>query len=239
MRTKLKLDIITVFLLCCLAFTINAGGIKESEVLKWPRGAKAAICLTFDDNLLSQLNFAIPKMEKYGYRGTFYIVAQWIDDQAKWEGCAKRWKKVYGMGHEIGCHSYSHNYLSRIDSPTLSKQTSYAKEVIERWIGKGNCQLFRFPWGDSNKKSRNVVVKTFPLNAINLRKYAKVYFTGATSSKAIIKKIDQAIANSGIAITVYHGVGKDFVRITEDGFEEVLEYLNQKIKIFGLLPKER
>lgn len=237
MIAKLRLDIITAFLLCWVTFTINAEKIKESEVLRWPGGAKAAICLTFDDNLLSQLNFAIPKMEKYGYRGTFFIVAQWIDDQAKWDGCAERWKKIYGMGHEIGCHSYSHNYLSRIDSPTLSKQTSYAKEVIERWIGKDNCQLFRFPWGNSNEKSRNAVAKVFPLNAVDLHKYAKVYFTGATSPKAIIKKFDQAIADSGIAITVHHGVGKDFVRITEDGFDEVLEYLAKKGKDAWIAPQ--
>jgi hypothetical protein len=43
------------------------------EQFAWPEGCQAAISLTFDDGLRSQLEIAIPRLEERGLRGTFYL----------------------------------------------------------------------------------------------------------------------------------------------------------------------
>jgi peptidoglycan-N-acetylglucosamine deacetylase len=39
----------------------------------WPDGCQAAISLTFDDGLPSQLALAIPILNRFDLRGTFYV----------------------------------------------------------------------------------------------------------------------------------------------------------------------
>lgn len=45
----------------------------STEILKWPKGKKAAISLTYDDGTYNQFKIALPIMESLGMRGTFYI----------------------------------------------------------------------------------------------------------------------------------------------------------------------
>jgi peptidoglycan/xylan/chitin deacetylase (PgdA/CDA1 family) len=45
----------------------------KTEILKWPDGKKAAVSLTYDDGTYNQFHVALPIMEEYGMRGTFYI----------------------------------------------------------------------------------------------------------------------------------------------------------------------
>jgi peptidoglycan-N-acetylglucosamine deacetylase len=40
--------------------------------IKWPYGAKAAICLTYDDGMDTQLSNAIPQLDSFGFKGTFF-----------------------------------------------------------------------------------------------------------------------------------------------------------------------
>ena len=39
---------------------------------KWPNGAKAAFCLTYDDGLSSHISTVVPILMKYHFKATFY-----------------------------------------------------------------------------------------------------------------------------------------------------------------------
>lgn len=39
---------------------------------KWPEGKLAAVVLTYDDALSSQLDVAIPQLDSAGFKGTFF-----------------------------------------------------------------------------------------------------------------------------------------------------------------------
>jgi len=52
---------------------LSGQAIAQEDPFKWPDGAKAAICLTYDDAIDSHLDVAIPDLNKYGFRGTFYM----------------------------------------------------------------------------------------------------------------------------------------------------------------------
>jgi peptidoglycan/xylan/chitin deacetylase (PgdA/CDA1 family) len=77
----------------------------------WPENYQGAISLTFDDGYPSQLNFAIPEMNRRGLRGTFYLTPQGSEYRFSpqfWRKRLKPWLPVFEAGHEIGNHSLSH-----------------------------------------------------------------------------------------------------------------------------------
>ena len=67
MRIIIKIQF-TLILLAALCITTNAQ-------LKWPHGAKAAVCLTYDDALDGHLDVAIPQLDAAGLKGTFFARA--------------------------------------------------------------------------------------------------------------------------------------------------------------------
>lgn len=69
----------------------------------WPGPCQAAISLTFDDGLASQLAVAVPMLNAHDLRGTFYIPAADTYEQA-----LAPWIDVAESGHEIGNHTVDH-----------------------------------------------------------------------------------------------------------------------------------
>lgn len=46
----------------------------HTEITKWQDGKTAAVSLTYDDNTINQFRVALPLMNKYGFKGTFYVI---------------------------------------------------------------------------------------------------------------------------------------------------------------------
>jgi|GEM_PF-2445841 len=215
-------------LLAFIMTAVHAQAPLTTEIRHWPDGKSAAVALTFDDNVRSQLFTAIPELERHGYRGSFFIVAQWLDLPATDERLAEMWQQVYRRGHEIGSHSYSHPHLPALNDTDLRYQVRDAKAIIEHWIGEGNCRLFRFPWEDHSAASDALVRETYPLNAVDLSQSDKVIYTLTRTAADAIRCIDQSIADRGVFIALWHGVGGDFTQISTADFQNVLQYLDDK-----------
>src|SRR5690606_14099967 len=45
----------------------------SSSFAGWPGGKRAAVSLSFDDAAVSQLDYVVPILNRYGVRGTFYV----------------------------------------------------------------------------------------------------------------------------------------------------------------------
>lgn len=198
----------------------------KTEILHWPDGKTAAVALTFDDNVRSHLDIAIPELEKHGYRGTFFVLAQWLDLPATEEGLAERWRQAFQRGHEIGCHSYSHAHMTLQDDAGRRRQLADAKRIIEYWIGAGQCRLFRMPWGESNGDIDRQVRELFPLNRVDLGRGDKVICTVPRTADQTIRELERTIANRGVYLPIWHGVGADFMKITLPDFQRVLRFLD-------------
>ncbi|OCQ18403.1 polysaccharide deacetylase [Pseudoalteromonas luteoviolacea] len=68
----------------------------------YPNNARNAISLSFDDARNSQVDVAIPILNKHNVKGTFYVNPQFAMERL--EG----WKKAVKHGHELGNHTSSH-----------------------------------------------------------------------------------------------------------------------------------
>jgi peptidoglycan/xylan/chitin deacetylase (PgdA/CDA1 family) len=79
-----------------------AGPAAAQPSHAWPGGARAAVSLTYDDGLNSQLDNAVPELKRLGMKATFFLTqsnAHWrLDD---WEALARD-------GNEVANHTMTH-----------------------------------------------------------------------------------------------------------------------------------
>jgi len=104
----------------------------------WPNGCLGAVSLTFDDGMTSQLKIAVPLLERYGFRGTFYLNPSGDD----WLERLAPWKRVAEAGHEIGNHTLSHICSSNFSLDPNNRGTeSMSLEDIEADIVEAERRL--------------------------------------------------------------------------------------------------
>ena len=118
----------------------------------------ALVSLTFDDGLRCQFEKAVPILDRYGFPGTFFLVANtdpvFKDGFAEYQGF--KWRKIVwdtddiqllkGMvkrGHEIGSHTVSHKEQRIMADPFL--EASESKRLIERWM-ESEIPSFCYPF---------------------------------------------------------------------------------------------
>jgi peptidoglycan/xylan/chitin deacetylase (PgdA/CDA1 family) len=116
-----------------LANVIRSGGeLPEKPVL-----------ITFDDGDIDIYQNAYPIMKKYGFVGTFYIVANRVGaDQFV---NADQLLELYNNGWEIGCHGYSHQDMSK-DHNVIEAEGYKAKKYLQEKLGIP-INTFAYPYG--------------------------------------------------------------------------------------------
>ena len=76
---------------------------------------------------------------------TFFTVEFWTNKNPEYI------KKISDSGHEIGTHSATHPYMSKLDKATMEKELLSSVSAIEQITGK-KVELFRAPYGDYNDR---------------------------------------------------------------------------------------
>lgn len=100
------------------------------------------VSITFDcawgteytDKILDSLEFA-------GVRATFFMVEFWSEKYGEFV------KKIDEKGCEIGTHSSTHSYMSKLNAEDIKAELLSSAEAIESVTGK-KVELFRAPYGD-------------------------------------------------------------------------------------------
>jgi beta-glucanase (GH16 family) len=81
-----------------------AAAADAGPAFAWPHGARAAVSLAYDDALDSQLDHALPALDRHGLKASFYL-------QLSNPAVARRmeeWRAAARRGHELGNHSLFH-----------------------------------------------------------------------------------------------------------------------------------
>ena len=143
--------VFSFFISISYAQSYQAKTIQKKSDFKWPEGKKMALSLTFDDARLSQVDYGIPLLDKYGVKGTFYVSPDNMIQRL--EG----WKKASVNGHEIGNHSLLHpctgNFawsrdraLEDYTLQEMNAELDSANKTIKRMLGIQPVS-FAFPCG--------------------------------------------------------------------------------------------
>jgi peptidoglycan/xylan/chitin deacetylase (PgdA/CDA1 family) len=124
------------------------------------------IALTFDDGFANAFENALRPLSQYGFHAIQFLVVNHIGQFNQWEVeqgevretlmDAARIKSWLAAGHEIGAHTLTHPFLTRLGLREAREEISAGKKKLEDWFGVP-VRHFCYPYGDWNKSVRDVV----------------------------------------------------------------------------------
>ena len=85
-------------------------------------------------------------------RATFFMVQFWTEKYPDYV------KKISDAGNEIGTHSKTHSYMSKLSASQISAELESSSAAIEAVTGK-KVDLFRAPYGDYDDELVNTAEK--------------------------------------------------------------------------------
>jgi len=142
-------------------------------ICNWDNNRKAAVVLTFDDWSPGQCPIATPELLKRNLNATFFIITNNVQT---WDNCY--WPQVIQEvtnGNEIGNHTYTHPYLSKLNTwavapsgippysdltAQITREVGGAKKTLEQYITNQPILTFAYPFGDYNTQVLDSVIST-------------------------------------------------------------------------------
>ena len=215
----------------------------------WPHGAKAAVSLAYDDAIDSQLDNAIPALDRAGLKGSFYLtlanpsVAKRLDE----------WRAAAARGHELGNHTVFHQCSASVAghewvTPELDLDTMSADRMVAQ-VRLANTMLHAIdgrtertltvPCGDvkaqgvdyvARVRSEFVAIKLGSAGAIPDMDTLDPRAVGVTapeglSGEQLIALAKDAAARGTMINFTFHGVGGDYITTSTQAHAELLAYL--------------
>lgn len=235
-----------------------ACGVSAACATQWPNGAKAAVALTYDDALVSQLDNAIPALDAAGFKGSFFLSSVKAAD-------IPRWRAAAAEGHELANHTIFHacpaanfpadpRYVAEAYTPaSLLKEIEQQNVLLTAIDGKAR-HGFATPCGASKAGGVDYLEA---LRASGLVTYARGVVTtpqdlaGAridpmhvpsrgfpedVTGAQLIDFAKSASAGGGVAVFLFHGVGGDYLQVSNPAHQELLAWLKANPKEVWVAP---
>ena len=232
--------------LCLAAATLSHAA---SAPFAWPHGEKAAVSLAYDDAIDSQLDNAIPALDRAGLKGSFYLTLANPSLRSRLD----EWRAAAAHGHELGNHTLFHFCSARVAghewvTPELDLDTMSAARMVAQ-VKLANTMLhaidgrtertFTVPCGDRMAQGGDyvdlvrtefVAIKSGSGAVIADMDTLDPYAVGVTAPEGatgaqLIALVQQA-AQAGTMINfTFHGIGGDYITTSRQAHEELLAYL--------------
>lgn len=141
--------VLSLILFSLLLFPFSA--TAEAAVLKKGNGEKKKIALTFDDGPSKTNTAAILEvLKEYEIKATFFVIGENAEKDPE------RIRSIYDAGHEIGNHTYSHIYISKVSEEKLRGEIKKTEDILFEITGE-KPRVFRPPGGFYNDASLAVL----------------------------------------------------------------------------------
>jgi peptidoglycan/xylan/chitin deacetylase (PgdA/CDA1 family) len=141
-----------------------------------PMPSPPPFCLTFDDGYLLQYQQALPILERYQVRATFFIIGTvWQGDGVHAYMSPDLVADLYQRGHEIGSHTVDHRDLVPLrskDVATFWAELVDSKAQLETLI---NDEVSSFAYPDGS------------YNAAIMQEVASVYKAAVSTAPGIVQ----------------------------------------------------
>lgn len=115
------------------------------------------VVLTFDDVTKNQLDFALPLLEKYNLKATFFIPFKYIGKTDLWNGGTERimnleqLKSLDPKRVELAHHSYKHSAYSSLSESEINHDFEKCYQIIKK-SGLNVAPALAYPYGNFPKK---------------------------------------------------------------------------------------
>lgn len=231
------------------AFLFICGHGMAQSAIEWPHHKKAAIVLTYDDALKTQLDTAVPQLRRAGLKATFFLTSD-LD-----YNMLPRWRKLAKEGFELGNHTLFHPCMNGEDNPVSSDH--YTPGQMMREIDAMNRMLFAVDGKTSRTYAYPCTETTVggqdyvdTLRRYGLIKYARVGGdTGAvitdpvklnpllvpalgledhTPVDVLIGFVKMVEDSGGMGVIMFHGIGGDYITTDTDVHQKLVDYLVER-----------
>lgn len=237
-----------------LAFPLAAGAAPPG--FPWPDGQRAAVSLAYDDALDSQLDNAIPALDRHGFHASFYLplaadtLRTRVDD----------WRAAAARGHELGNHTLFHQCsgsgedrdwvaperdLDTTPAARMRDQVLLANAMLAAIDGRHE-RTFTVPCGDAIAGGGNyvdlvaqdfvaiklgfgaVVPDMAGLDPHAVTVEAPVDATGAQ----LIALVEEAGRRGTMVNFTFHGIGGDHLAVSTSAHAQLLDYLSRHRDVY-------
>ena len=227
-----------------------ATAASTSPAFAWPQGARAAVSLAYDDALDSQLDHALPILDRYGIKASFYLQLSSpsvVHRMADWRAAAQG-------GHELGNHSLfhqcarsgpdrqwveTHRNLDTTSVDQMRDQVLLANTMLEAIDGRKE-RTFTVPCGDTMAAGNDylpavhasfVAVKVAGGDGVidamhTLDPLAvPVMAPAGISGGELIAIVRRAAARGTMVNVTFHGIGGDYLSVSAHAHAELVRFL--------------
>ena len=216
---------------------------------EWPNGARAAVVLSYDDALTSQLDHAVPVLDEAGLKATFFLSNVRRSD-------IERWRSVADHGHELANHTVFHacpakqfpadpRYTTEAYSPASMMTEIEQENVLLTAIDGKADHGFATPCGNGLAGGRDYLG---PLRAKGIVSYIRTgdaeagdaktqaadidvmriparSFPEGVTGKQLIDYAVEAEKGGGLAVFVFHGVAGEYLNVSDQAHRELVAWL--------------
>lgn len=110
------------------------------------------VMLTFDDSHEGHFSIARPILDRYGFKGAFFITTAYIGKKNYLT--ADQIKELSDKGHAIAAHTYDHPFITTLKGKQWDKQIDIPKQKLEKITGL-KIEYFAYPYGVWNEEAIN------------------------------------------------------------------------------------
>jgi len=227
---------------------------------RWPGDRSAAISLTFDDAMQTQLDNAGPILKKHGLNGTFFAIT---GPSSTWRKRPDDWARMAAEGNEIASHTVHHPCMLKAIKPhsqdytpdmMLKEMRDSSESIISR-LGVRRGLTFAYPCGDMTFGSEAELARN---QARYLDYVAQYYFaargyntwapvvaedinpltvpvlgwTVGRDFPSLLDQLEPARQGHHWGVFVFHGVGGQWLSVTNQTLDELAGFLARHTEIW-------
>ena len=215
---------------------------------KWPDGKKAAVVFTYDDGLDCHLDVAVPQLDEFGFKGTFYCTG----NSHSLFNRLDEWRRIAENGHELGNHTLFHpcdgkrfdwvkpEYdLNKYTHEQIINELRTANTLLKAVDGKTE-RTFGYTCSDyvaGGKDFTGEIEKLFAgarcdgplpetMQGYNIYKTPSWMAVDPTAEQ-LIEYVEKAREKGTIAVIMFHSVGGGYLNVGAAEHYTLLKYLKE------------
>lgn len=203
---------------------------------------KTAVSLSYDDALDSQLDNAVPALNKHGFKASFYVVP----NTAAFAERLEEWRLLAQQGHELGNHTIKHSCQGSLPNRDwvlanrdLDKQT--VEQVVEEVLLANTLlqaldgqteRTFTVPCGDLLAGGENYVAKVadrfIAIKGQGIASgFASLHSPVGDSGEQLIDHVKKQTGKVKLINILFHGIGGDHLSVSTEAHSMLLAFLAQ------------